>query len=89
MSADNGYYVAKVNDGSLGSSYGVFYYIGDDTHAPLYSYDRAKAVFNDPVAAIIMAHEMEREDHTEYGISVQHEVLDGISYIGLTDSRIK
>jgi len=76
MSADNGYIVSKLTEGQDQRLYCIFDYCASVDEPPSY-YIKANArqVHEDPVMAILMAHRLEQEYGTEYGVYVHSLVL--------------
>lgn len=74
MSADNGYIVSHLDQ--FHEEYGIFHYWASDEDEPTYTQERAIATYTNPIHAILEAHKLERDSHTEYGVSVRAHVLE-------------
>lgn len=79
MSADNGFIVIPVHDSE--TEYGIFHYFASSHYPPehfvaenCYSYHGERCIFFDPRDAIVFAHLVNKEEYTEYGVSV-HELV--------------
>jgi hypothetical protein len=76
MSADNGYIVSKLTEGEDQRLYGIFDLdYSDDKPPEWYTEENARQLYLDPVMAILMAHRLEQEYGTEYGVFINNSVL--------------
>lgn len=74
MSADNGHYVGVCVDQP--EKYGIFYYFASSTYYDeWYTSENAVEVCSNPITAILRALKIERDSHTEYGVSVSEVTL--------------
>lgn len=76
MSADNGLVVAKLSNADFNNKYGVFHYFASNENEAEFTKERARQTFLDPVDAILSAFDRQRNEMTEYGVSVNQDVLE-------------
>lgn len=73
MSADNGLYVAHVENTM--DRYGIWHYFASMDDYPPALVDNAYEIFDHPLKAIIAAHRLQKSEQTEYGVYVTVQVL--------------